>query len=120
VAGLALVSISGPGYPSLPLGDFFSLEEGDALLSLGYPLIAGVTESESELSEDAILVFTSGTREGIGYMDTDSFISPGTFGGPVVDEEGRLMGINTFPGLIIMVERLKDVLPFLREGSTSP
>ena len=46
VSGLALVRISGQAYPALPLGDSSSLEAGDALLSLGYPLIGGVTESE--------------------------------------------------------------------------
>ena len=34
----------------------------------------------------------------------------------MVDEEGLLVGINASPGLIVMVERLTEVLPILMEG----
>ena len=116
IAGLALLRISGDGYTSLPLGDVSSLKAGDALLTLGFPEQGAVGETEWELEALPAMVSAAGPAEGISYVNVAQSLAPGYAGGPTVDDQGRLVGLTASPGLIIMVDRLKEVMPSLRDG----
>ena len=116
IAGLAMLRISGDGYTSLPLGDVSSLKAGDALLTLGFPEQGAVGETEWELEALPAMVSAAGPAEGISYVNVAQSLAPGYAGGPTVDDQGRLVGLTASPGLIIMVDRLKEVMPSLRDG----
>jgi len=101
-----LALLSGPRLESFggrPIvwGDSASLREGDSLVTLGYP--AGLPLSVkfgvvSGLRQD-------GTTQ---LIQTDASVNPGMSGGPVLNANGRLVGVNDFistryPGLSFAV-----------------
>jgi hypothetical protein len=86
---LALLSVSLPKIQPIIWGDSRSLQLGDEVIVLGYPI--GL-ESVS-LSRGVI----SSTNQAVGgqtFIQTDAAINPGNSGGAMVDARGRLVGIN--------------------------
>ena len=89
---LAVLKIEEKGLPSLKLGDSDGLRQGQIVLAFGSPLglensvTMGVVSSVARQlrSEDPMI-----------YIQTDATINPGNSGGPLVDTEGRVVGINT-------------------------
>lgn len=93
---LAIVRISsGSPLPYLQLGDSDAMEIGDRVLAVGAPF--GLTGSVT-----AGIVSAKG-RDGLSpgravyedYLQTDAAINPGNSGGPLVNLEGKVVGINT-------------------------
>ena len=89
---LAVLKIDEKNLPALPLGDSDALRQGQIVLAYGSPL--GLENSVSmgivsavgrQLEIDDPMV----------YIQTDAPINPGNSGGPLVDTEGRVVGINT-------------------------
>jgi serine protease Do len=89
---LAVLKIEEKNLPALPLGDSDALRQGQVVLAYGSPL--GLENSVSmgivsavgrQLEIDDPMV----------YIQTDAPINPGNSGGPLVDTEGRVVGINT-------------------------
>lgn len=81
-------SVRGLSFPTMPLGDAASLQLGQPLIGLGYPALGGRT-----------LTLTKGVMGGfdaegqVRLGKTDSELLPGSSGGAVLDEQGRLVGI---------------------------
>src|SRR5262249_5244655 len=93
VLDLALLKIQATGLISLPFGDSLRVKQGQIVLAFGSPrgmdnsVTMGVVSSPSrQLTEDDPRVF----------IQTDAPINPGNSGGPLVDIEGRVIGMNTF------------------------
>jgi serine protease Do len=93
VLDLAVLQIQAAGLTALPLGDRVDVKQGQIVLAFGSPLgmdnsvSLGVVSSNSrQLSEDDPRTF----------IQTDAPINPGNSGGPLVDVNGRVVGINTF------------------------
>src|SRR5215469_6012681 len=93
-ADLAVLKIDthGERLPVLEVGDSDQLEVGDLVLAIGDPFGVGQTVTSGIISALA--------RTGIGsdvssFIQTDAAINPGNSGGPLVDLDGRLVGINT-------------------------
>ncbi len=89
---LALLKIPAPGVPALVLGDSDTLRQGQVVLAFGSPLGLGntvtmgvVSAVARELTPDEMMV----------YIQTDAPINPGNSGGPLVDSQGRVVGLNT-------------------------
>jgi serine protease Do len=89
---LALLKISVSGVPSLELGDSDLLRQGQVVLAFGSPLGLGntvtmgvVSAVAREIRPDDMMI----------YVQTDAPINPGNSGGPLVDSQGRVVGINT-------------------------
>src|SRR5439155_10089088 len=89
---LAIVRVQPQGsLPSLDLGDSDSMEIGDRVLAVGAPF--GLTGS-----------VTHGIVSGKGrnlnlnlyedFLQTDAAINPGNSGGPLVNLEGKVVGIS--------------------------
>ncbi|MDP6494406.1 MAG: trypsin-like peptidase domain-containing protein, partial [Dehalococcoidia bacterium] len=116
VFDLALVSISGGGYPSLPIRDPESLEIGDDVMILGFPVRGSVTENAGKVEIPPFQPFITGLGQEIRYISTDIELLPGSEGGPLVDTKGRLVGIGFFDDISISVGRLLEVIPTLGEG----
>lgn len=79
--------------PYAHLGDSSSLRVGDWVLAIGSPF--GLDETVT-----AGIVSALGRNIGSGkqfqrFIQTDAAINPGNSGGPLVDLEGRVVGINT-------------------------
>lgn len=90
---LALVKIDANNLPYLEFGNSYELKQGEIVLALGNPL--GLDNSVS------LGVVSAVTRQikpddTMVYIQTDAPINPGNSGGPLIDSEGRVVGINTF------------------------
>jgi len=88
---VALLKIPGE-YNSLELGDSDKLQIGEEVIAIGNPL--GLQFSVSQGIISAV------HREGINklpvYIQTDAALNPGNSGGPLINKQGKVMGINNF------------------------
>ncbi len=76
--------------PSIPLGRYEALKDGDQVIAIGHPYGLNYTATQGVISKvDRI-------REGLKYIQIDAAINPGNSGGPLVNMEGEVIGVNTF------------------------
>ncbi|MFI5262286.1 MAG: S1C family serine protease, partial [Candidatus Limnocylindrales bacterium] len=99
---LAIVKISGSGFPTAPLGESSNLQPGQLAVAIGSPLgdytnsvTAGVVSGSGrdiQVSDDC----TNGQPLTIHHLiQTDAAINPGNSGGALVDSAGQVIGINS-------------------------
>lgn len=88
---IALLKISGT-WDMLKLGDSEDVSVGEEVIVLGYPLGLPFSASKGVVSS-----VHGKTGNGIGsYIGTDSALNPGNSGGPLINKEGKVIGMNTF------------------------
>ena len=78
---------------SLELGDSEALKPGELVMAFGSPL--GLTNSVS-LGVVSAVARQIRADDPMIYIQTDASINPGNSGGPLIDTNGRVVGINTF------------------------
>jgi Do/DeqQ family serine protease len=89
----AVLQIPGGNLTAVPIGDSDHLQVGDFVLAIGNPFGLGQTVTSGIISALG--------RSGLGiegyedFIQTDASINPGNSGGPLVDLQGRVVGINT-------------------------
>lgn len=118
---LAALTIDAKQLPTIQLGNSKNLQVGQWIMALGHPWgVLGATSAGS-------VIATGRPLEGNPYpgelIQVSLQLRPGHSGGPLVDENGRLVGINTMisgpqVGLAIPLHTVKQ---FLRDklGSAS-
>ena len=84
---VALVRVPGAGAKPLPLGDVTRLDPGDGVLFIGSPLGMDFTVSRAIVSHPRRNVY------GIAFIQFDANVNPGNSGGPLLDAQGRAVGI---------------------------
>jgi serine protease Do len=89
---VALLKVEERGLPALELGDSESLRQGQLVMAFGSPL--GLENSASLGVVNAVARQLK-PDEPMIYVQTDASINPGNSGGPLVDAEGRMVGLNT-------------------------
>ena len=92
---IAVLKIEGKGLPYARFADSDKARVGDVVFAIGNPLDAGLTVTSGIVSA----LGRSG-KLGMGmafedFIQTDAAINPGNSGGPLIDFEGRLLGMNT-------------------------
>jgi len=121
VTDIALLEIvpSGPQLPVADLGDSDTLRVGEWVIAIGNPLGLDHTVTLGIVSAKG--------RTGFGgqfddFLQTDAAINPGNSGGPLLNIQGKIIGINTLvlertQGLsfAIPINTLKSILPQLVE-----
>ena len=111
------------GLPAAPLGDSERLRVGDWVVAIGNPLglhhtvTAGIVSATRRTLDDS----------GVEFLQTDTALSPGSSGGPLLDLAGRVVGINVgilSPGgqniglnVAIPISLVQEVLPHLLAGA---
>lgn len=90
---LAVIKIERTGLPTLELADSNQLHQGQVVLAFGNPLGLEGSVSMGIVSSTARRIKTDDPHV---YIQTDAPINPGNSGGPLVDIEGRVVGLNTF------------------------
>lgn len=90
---LAVLKIDAKDLPALEFADSSDLKQGQIVFAFGSPLglensvtmgVISATERQIDPDNPAI------------YIQTDAPINPGNSGGPLVDVDGKVIGINTF------------------------
>ncbi len=90
---LAVIKIDQKNLPYLSFGDSDELKQGQIVLALGNPL--GLDNSVSMGVVSAVSRQVKPENPMV-YIQTDAPINPGNSGGPLVDSDGRVVGVNTF------------------------
>ena len=92
---VAVVKIDGNDLPHLKLADSDKIQVGEWVIAIGNPFGLSHTVTAGIVSAKG----RSGLPlEGISYQDfiqTDAAINPGNSGGPLIDLDGKVVGINT-------------------------
>jgi serine protease Do len=89
---LAVIKVDVTGLPTLKLGDSNDLRQGQLVMAFGNPL--GL-EGSATVGIVSSLARRLQAEDPLVYIQTDAPINPGNSGGPLVDSEGRVVGINT-------------------------
>jgi serine protease Do len=90
---LALLKIARTGLSFLRFGDSEELKQGQLVLAFGNPRGLANSVSLGVISSVARQVKLD---DPMIYIQTDAPINPGNSGGPLLDADGRVVGINTF------------------------
>lgn len=89
---VALLRVAEKGLPALELADSDRVEQGQLVFAFGSPLGLENTVTMGVVSAPARQLRAD---DPMIYIQTDAPINPGNSGGPLVDSEGRIVGINT-------------------------
>ncbi|GAA4684103.1 hypothetical protein GCM10023215_18480 [Pseudonocardia yuanmonensis] len=93
---VALLKIESTDLPSVQLGTDTDAAIGTPVLSIGYPAAAdAVTDPTLEPSNKDGQISTKRTMGSVPYYETSASLSPGMSGGPTVDMQGDVLGINS-------------------------
>jgi len=95
---LALLKINADDMdlPTLSLGDSGSLRVGEWVIAIGNPLEYEHTVTAGVVSAKERRVQIGGTDSGVvSFIQTDAAINFGNSGGPLLDGNGNVVGINT-------------------------
>lgn len=99
---VAVIKIDSKDLPVIELGDSDSLQIGEWVIAVGNPFGLAETVTVGVVSAKGRSGFgiTQNPATGeIGYEDfiqTDAAINPGNSGGPLLNIDGKVIGINTF------------------------
>jgi S1-C subfamily serine protease len=77
-------------FETVAVGDSSALELGQGIIGMGYPALGGETLT---LTRGSMAGFVD--RDGVAFGKTDSELLPGSSGGAVLDDKGRLIGVIT-------------------------
>ncbi|MGH2747139.1 MAG: S1C family serine protease [Actinomycetota bacterium] len=100
---LAVIEVEEDDLTAIEIGRSSALRLGDPIAALGFPLGLGGDAATAQPTVTAGII--SGQGRSIqpqgspvpleGLLQTDAAINPGNSGGPLIDLNGRLVGINT-------------------------
>ena len=122
IKDLAVVQIQANGLSYVEFGNSDSVEQGDQIFTLGYPfgLEGDVSFKEGTISRRV-------NFNGVSYIEISAEIHPGNSGGPLVDDTGKVIGINSLAvgsgstgalRFAIPINDAKLLIPELENGRT--
>jgi serine protease Do len=102
---------TGVELPTLQLGRYEQMKDGDTVVAIGHPYGLNYTATQGVISKvDRI-------RDGLKFIQIDAAINPGNSGGPLVNMNGEIIGVNSFIirggdnlGFALPVSYLRDAL----------
>ena len=123
---IAIIQLEAAGAPFLPMRLATSLpRKGVEVAALGAPLGLSFTATKGTISN--IRAGTELGMAGAQYIQTDTPISPGNSGGPLVSMEGEVIGMNTFQmakgqnlNFAVSVDDIREVLAASERNSVTP
>lgn len=124
IADLAVVKLNAAGkFQSMELGNSDDVRLGDEVIALGFPL-SDLIGTELQVTKGIISskrVYDDGFEE----LQTDAAINPGNSGGPLVNRDGKVIGVNYAVldfdtadnvGFAVAINNLKERLDSLMRG----
>ena len=90
---LALLKVEVKGLPALPLSDYNKLRQGDVVFAFGSP--EGLKDSVT-MGVVSAIARQPDPDSSMVFVQSDAPTNPGNSGGPLVNVDGELVGINTF------------------------
>ncbi len=94
---MAVLRVDRDDLTPVVLGDSASVEVGDPVLAIGSPLGLEGTVTSGIISalDRPVTAGGQGEQAFINALQTDAAINPGNSGGPLVDAQGRVIGVNS-------------------------
>lgn len=92
-ADLAIIKIN-KDLPVISWGRTDELQPAEELLAIGFPL-GGQLTGEASVNKGSLSGRRKSKDVGVEYLQTDTTLTPGVSGGPMVNICGEVMGINT-------------------------
>jgi S1-C subfamily serine protease len=91
---VAVVKVVASRLPVAPLGDSAKLRPGEWAIAIGNPLGLDNTVTAGIISA---IQRTNALGDGqrVPYIQTDAAVNPGNSGGPLINDRGQVIGINT-------------------------
>ncbi|MCP9771751.1 trypsin-like peptidase domain-containing protein [Synechococcus sp. Tobar12-5m-g] len=91
---IAVVKVVAQGLPVAPLGDSTKVRPGEWAIAIGNPLGLDNTVTAGIISA---IQRTNAIGEGqrVPYIQTDAAVNPGNSGGPLINDSGQVIGVNT-------------------------
>lgn len=89
---IILLKIIDEGYSPLELGNSDNVQAGEKVIAIGNPLGLQFSVSEGIVSA----IHREGENGLEAYIQTDAALNPGNSGGPLINSEGKVIGINNF------------------------
>jgi S1-C subfamily serine protease len=126
---LAFVKIDATGLPTAQLGDSSAIQLGQLAIAMGDPLgqFPGSVTSGivSGLDRTVVVSDTTGQSSSrlVHLIQTDAAINPGNSGGPLLDGDGKIIGIDTAQagsaqgiGFAIPIDLAKPIITQVQAG----
>jgi S1-C subfamily serine protease len=123
-------AVGEPLHP-LALGASEELRPGDPAVAIGSPFGLEGSVTSGIVSALGRTIQAPNNFSISGAVQTDAAINPGNSGGPLLDGEGRVIGVtsqirtnggdqNSGVGFAVPVDAIKRAVPFLRDGKEVP
>jgi len=100
---IAVLKLDKTNLPTVALGDDTQLRTGDKVYAMGYPAVATMSEAlnvaqaiQEPTMTQGIISAKKEMADGWSILQTDAAIHGGNSGGPLFNEAGEVIGINTF------------------------
>jgi len=114
------------GLKPLELGDSTTLEPGDQAIAIGSPFGLEGTVTTGIVSSLGRTIDSPNGYPIADAVQTDAAINPGNSGGPLLDGNGRVIGVNSQirsgsgansgVGFAVPVSTVKSVVPLIKDG----
>lgn len=91
---LAVIKVTATNLPVLSMGDSDAVQVGEWVVAIGNPFGLEHTVTVGVISAKNRSV-RAGNLSFDGFLQTDAAINPGNSGGPLLDLDGKVVGINT-------------------------
>lgn len=93
---VAVVKIDARDLPTVTLGDSDRLQAGEWAIAIGNPLGLDNTVTTGIISATGRSSNEIGVaNKRVNFIQTDAAINPGNSGGPLIDADGKVIGMNT-------------------------
>ena len=129
IADLAIVELNTTRkFEAMKLGNSDDVRVGDDVIALGFPLSY---ELGSSLTVTRGIISSKRVYDGIEELQTDAAINPGSSGGPLMNRDGKVVGVNYAElalsdgspvdniGFSIAINELKDRMDSLKRGENA-
>ena len=123
IADLAVIQLTtADAFVPMSLGDSDTVRVGDEVIALGFPLSDLIG---TELQVTRGIISSKRMFESYEELQTDAAINPGNSGGPLVNRDGKVIGVNYAGldfdtadnvGFSVAINDLKDRLASLTQG----